>query len=664
MKRLLLLTLLMQLAACLDCINAQGLQFRVAEFYQDQQDLTAQEEARDDGDGALYAVIKITSDNENDDLSRFAFDFNYMKSNTEMRDGELWVFVQRNAKNVTIRREGYKTVKYPLPQTIKEGKTYRMLLSVQKPKVVQRILQFKVTPANEEAIVKVKMKGSAEDYQLWGTVDAQGSIDRLLETGEYDYEVSADGYITAQGNVSLTNGSGNHVEQVTLKPNFGFLKVIDKYGIAGAEVYINNRKVGTIPYKSDRMECRSDYQLMISNGELYKTYNSTVAIRQGDTTVVSPRLESNFAETIIKVENEAEIFLNGIRKGKGKWTGPLRAGTYNVECRLPNHVSTQKQIVVKPDEAETFVIESPVPIEGSLYVKSNPSGAEIFLDGKNLGITTPNKIDHVLIGSHKITVVLDNHKTETQTVQVKQDETSTVDIRLSNIARMTLKSNPSNAYLYINGEYKGTTPYTEEMASGDYDVKLLKRKCKTLSRRVHLDSSNPELTFNLSRQYQQKYQFYLQPSFQIGSSMGAGIAVGCFLSNINVEADALYGLGTETLYWNSTDKEPVEDKLSSMSLGGKLGWGIIIGSRMRITPQIGGSLVRVKGDASDCYAVKGTVGVRADYVLLNHIGIVVAPEYSLPLSKSDTYELVSNVSSKVKGWSNGFNCTVGINIYF
>ena len=111
MKRLLLLTLLMQLAACLDCINAQGLQFRVAEFYQDQQDLTAQEEARDDGDGALYAVIKITSDNENDDLSRFAFDFNYMKSNTEMRDGELWVFVQRNAKNVTIRREGYKTVK-------------------------------------------------------------------------------------------------------------------------------------------------------------------------------------------------------------------------------------------------------------------------------------------------------------------------------------------------------------------------------------------------------------------------------------------------------------------------------------------------------------------------------------------------------------------------
>ena len=112
-------------------VRAQDLKFRVVEFYQDQQDLSGQEENRDDGDGALYAVIKVTSDNEDDDLDQFTFDFNFLKSSKEMRDGELWVFVQRNAKNVTIRREGYRTVKYALSQTIKAGKTYRMKLSVQ-----------------------------------------------------------------------------------------------------------------------------------------------------------------------------------------------------------------------------------------------------------------------------------------------------------------------------------------------------------------------------------------------------------------------------------------------------------------------------------------------------------------------------------------------------
>ena len=190
-------------------VRAQELKFCVAEFYLDQQDLSAQEENRDDGDGALYAIIKVTSDNEDGDLNDFSFDFNYLKNSKEMRDGELWVFVQRNAKNVTIRREGYKTVKYALPQTIRAGKTYRMKLSVQQRVVQQRILQFKVTPANESAVVKVKKEDSNEDYQLWGMVDAQGSIDRLLESGEYLYEISAESYKTAQGKVSLINGEGN-----------------------------------------------------------------------------------------------------------------------------------------------------------------------------------------------------------------------------------------------------------------------------------------------------------------------------------------------------------------------------------------------------------------------------------------------------------------------
>ena len=218
MKRILLLTIFLQTLAGLGYIRAQELKFRVAEFYQDQQDLTGQEENRDDGDGALYAVIKVISDNEDDDLNQFSFDFNYMKSSKEMRDGELWLFVQRNAKNVTIRREGYKTLKYSLPQTIQAGKTYRMKLTGQQHIVQQRILQFKVTPANENAIVKVKKEGSNEDYQFWGTVDARGSIDRLVETGEYLYEISADAYKATIGKVTLTNGSGNYVEKVSLTP--------------------------------------------------------------------------------------------------------------------------------------------------------------------------------------------------------------------------------------------------------------------------------------------------------------------------------------------------------------------------------------------------------------------------------------------------------------
>ena len=443
MRRLLLLMILVQLPACWNGTQAQDLKFRIAEFYQDQQDLTAQEENREDGDGTPYAIIKVTSDNEDDDLSLFSFDFNNQRSTREMRDGELWLFVQRNAKYVTIRREGYRTLKNAaLGLTLQAGKTYRMKLSTQERIIQRRILQFKVTPANEKAIVKVKVEDSNEDYQLWGAVDANGSIDRLLETGAYVYEIVADGYEPSLGKVMLANG--NHVENVALTPNFGFLEITDASGIAGAEVYINNRKVGTIPYKSGRMECRNDYQLMISHGELYKTYNSTIEIRRGETTTISPRLQSNFAETTIKVEDEAEIVINGISKGKGSWKGPLCAGVHDVECRLPNHISSKKQIVVKVDVPETHILDKPTPIEGSLYVKSNPSGAKIFIDGRELGIVTPNKIDNVLIGSHKVTILFDDNKLHDVDIHINKDEIATVDVNLSDI-------NPTGRIFTIGG---------------------------------------------------------------------------------------------------------------------------------------------------------------------------------------------------------------------
>lgn len=452
MKRTYILTVF--LLFCCGFLRAQTSKFRVAEFYLDQQDMAAQLENRNDGDGYLYAVIKVTSDNEDDDLSRFSFDFNNMRHIKEVRDGELWLFVQRNAKYVTIRREGYKTItNHPLGQTVQAGKTYRLRLSVQAPKVTQRILQFKVTPPGEKAVVKVKAEGSAEGFQLWGEVDEQGSTDRLLPTGVYLYEVSAPGFSTSQGKVTLADGQDIYVERVNLRSNSGLLEVTGSGDMVGASVYVDDRKVGTIPYKSGRMECREDYRLMVSKGELYKTYSTTFAIRQGETTTLSPVLVSNAAEVTLRVEGEAEIFLNGVSKGKGSWKGKLSAGAYDVECRLPQHVASSRQIVVKEGVPVTIDLDRPVPIEGSLYVRSTPSGARVFLDGKDLGVTTPYKVDHVLVGEHSVKVMSDGYKAEEQKVVVKQGEITQLDARLNKTsqASQTAVSDGKGKVYSVNG---------------------------------------------------------------------------------------------------------------------------------------------------------------------------------------------------------------------
>lgn len=648
--------------------NAQELKFKIVEDVEPNPlDMTAREENRSDGDGHAYAIIKVTSDIENDDLSKFNFSFAFIKSIKEMHDGELWIYVARGAKSMDIRREGYKPIIKHQIKAIKEGTTYTMKLSVQTPKVIHRVLQFKVDPANEGAIVKVRPEESSADYELWGTVDANGSINRLLETGVYLYEVTADNYTSSQGRVVLTASSDgeNFVENVKLTPNFGFLEIDGANGIAGAEVYINDKKVGTVPYRSDRMGCRDDYRLMISNGELYKTYSATFAINQGETTKLSPKLESNFAETTIKVDGDAEIFINGVSRGHGTWVGPLRAGSYDVECRLPSHESSTKQITVKPNLSETFLIEKPTPIEGSLYVNTSPSGAKIYIDDQDVGFTTPRNINHILVGHHKVSLMLANHKSETHEVDIRQDETTQLNVNLSDMAEMTIESTPSDANLYINDQYVGKTPYTEEIASGDYNIRLEKKHFHTLTKTVHFDSSNPMQKFSLRHQYQLKNQFYLQPMYQIGSYASYGAAIGFFVGNINIEADYLNGTDSETIHWNFTDGSyPWEDKLSSMYVGGKVGYGIVVGSRIRITPQIGYGILKVSGDESDSNTAKGIFGVRFDMAIVNHFSLVAAPEYSFSLAESDAYKKIIDVSSKVKGWGSGFNLYLGLSIYF
>ena len=420
------------------CLQAQSLKMRIVSFEEDPTDLTRVSKT-DQGSGDPYALVKVTSDNPDDDLSAYRFKFGMMAHEQEAHDGELWFYVQKNAKHVTIERDGYRTInRQELGYTLESGKVYRMILSAQTPEVRYGILQFKVTPANEGAIVKVKTEDG--EYELWGEVDATGSIDRRLELGVYYYEITAPHYEKTEGRISLDGRENPKVETVTLTPNFGFLEVDDTYGIAGADIYVNDRKIGTVPYKStDRWDVRSDYRLMIKNGDLYKTYNSTFAIRKGETTKLSPKLESNFAETTLTVANQAEIWVDGQKKSNGKWSGPLRAGTYNVECKLDKHRSTRRQITIKPNVSETITLDAPTPITGNIYVTSNPSGASIFIDEKPVG-TTPIEVKDLLIGGHTLSIKLVGYRTEEKNINIEENKTSEEAFKLRDFANFKITS--------------------------------------------------------------------------------------------------------------------------------------------------------------------------------------------------------------------------------
>lgn len=663
-------------------------EFSITEFYQDQQATTAMSEpyGKRDRSGSWYAIIKFMSADpavKIDNPEAFTFNFGNMKHFTEVHGDELWIYVQKNARTVTINREEYAPIKkWDLKTTLKEGATYVMKITFEqletyvKPSLKKQFLRIQLEPGLSGAVVTLKREGEEASSETSYT-DATGSKAWNKEFGTYVYEIKAPNYNVSKGRVKLTTSDSTYVEKVKLIPNFGYLEVQDPGNASGAKVFVNNEEVGTVPYKSDTKWDCGTYELLLVK-DLYKSHTETFTIEQGKTTVIRPEMESDFAETTLTVEGDAEIYVDGIRKGKGRWAGPLKAGTYQVECRKANHRPTFKKITVEVDVASTIALDPPVPITGFLSVNSNPLGAQIKIDGKDYGIdgekygVTPKNIKNLLIGPHKVEVSMTNRKPEVREVNIVEGKEETLNVELSSTAKISFSSTPSGAGVLIDGTLEGTTPFTKEMASGTYDIRARYYGYRPFHRKMYIDVATPTVHFKMARQLMKKNTFYFGADGQFGALTAVGGTMGFYAGNVNIEAFYMKGFGKETVYWNSTGNDTegaahwAEEELEVKTVaGGKFGYGFILGTRFRVTPQIGCTYVGVSGNKeTSVYALSGTVGVRLEAACTSHFGISLTLEYAFKLAEADGYKLLSSVLPSMKDWSEGFNCKVGFYFFF
>ena len=223
---------------------AQNLKFDIVKFELNQLDGTASnaQYRKVDGSGNLYAVIKVRSTDGDEGLGEFMFNFNSLKSIVEDKGDELWVYVQKNAKIVTISREGYTPLRnFDLKMTLQAGKTYNMEITydrvekVVKKELYMQMLTFRLTPAVEGAVVMYKKQGS-DKFELLGNTDKQGTISKNLGFGTYEYQVLSQKHFTSEGIVKLNNSNEVHTENITLKGNTSEVALVtDEY----ADIYVN-----------------------------------------------------------------------------------------------------------------------------------------------------------------------------------------------------------------------------------------------------------------------------------------------------------------------------------------------------------------------------------------------------------------------------------------
>jgi eukaryotic-like serine/threonine-protein kinase len=122
----------------------------------------------------------------------------------------------------------------------------------------------------------------------------------------------------------------------------------------------------------------------------------------------------------------ADVFINGAKQsGQTPVTLPLAPGSYNLVLRLQGYEAYSGNVQVKDNvqtQVATKLNERSNNRVAWAQVETNPRGAEIFVDDKSTGKSTPARIE-LPIGMHSVTLTLDGFHAAKRTVEVSDGGT-------------------------------------------------------------------------------------------------------------------------------------------------------------------------------------------------------------------------------------------------
>lgn len=330
------------------CIEAQ--EFGVFSFQMLENDLDAITAGTTEKDmnGETAALIKIVTT-----LTGFTFDAGHTGIvKTKQTPGEIWVYLPRGAKKLTISHPELGRLKnYSFPCAIESARTYEMILVKGKMKAIvkqaktSQYVVFQFTPKDAE----IEING--EKLQATDGVTA-----KLMPFGEYDYRITASDYFPEAGKLTVRDNDNKQVFTTILKPNFSVVT--------------------------------------------------------------------------LKVDNEAEIWVNGDKKDNSTWTGNLKPGSYLFEARLKNHRNTsiKREITLIPD-SQTIQLRAPVPIYGKASIRTTPTNADICIDGNKSG-QSPRILSQLLVGEHELKISKPGYDDYITTLVINEEQTTKLTPRL------------------------------------------------------------------------------------------------------------------------------------------------------------------------------------------------------------------------------------------
>jgi uncharacterized protein (TIGR02145 family) len=207
--------------------------------------------------------------------------------------------------------------------------------------------------------------------------------------------------------------------------------------------------------------------------------------------------------TLNSTPEGASIALNGIPVAtKTPFTGELNPGPTRIQLSKAKFQTLDTIVNVQSSKNEVLKIKL-MPSTLWVNITSNPSGAQVELEGKVIGLTPMSKeldlSDESKQGSRSLKVTLAEYTEQLQNIQVYPSrDPLKISIDLKKLeGKFFIESTPSGADVFIEGVYSGQTPLQGTLPFGKYGVELKMEEYATISKKQII--VNSQTTANLKQ---------------------------------------------------------------------------------------------------------------------------------------------------------------------
>ena len=401
-------------------------------------DMTAREHIKQDERGRQCAVFRIATQNITPEQRmgfHFECDWNSFVVERQIVDGQIWVWVSPGLKTLKIKHTtlgqwDLHTSNYAI--TVEALHTYKIVLqgtatASNTNAITKQFLVFDITP--KDAMLTV-------NGTPWPVID--GIAQKMVDFGTYEYRIEVKDYHAVTGKVDVYDPDNKVTVKKSLAPAFGYLKIEgDRDILSKASVYIDNAN-GSGALQSPQRLGSGQHEVRILH-PMYQAYQQMVTTKDNETYTLKVNLNANFANVTLKVDADAEIWVNGEKKGIRSWTGNLEAGSYIVECRMKDCKPTRVEKDITADmNGQTLTLPVPQPLTGMLVLNSTPAMAEIYIDGERKG-ETPMRINKLNVGKHSLRLVKEGYKPLNKSFNIEDGKTLELEEKMEAEAPVVVK---------------------------------------------------------------------------------------------------------------------------------------------------------------------------------------------------------------------------------